>query len=205
MMTEVGGGSCRTMKVCGTTESILINMSGNLSISRRKLLHKMKEVCGVISHNMDELIVRQFYVNSAFNLYLHTSTYFHQSKMITFLGSLLQCVGQNLCTNFIQIVIYLYILLFLCVCFINNCLYFVSFYNLHSMTLFSTSFFHELLLNNLNHIHGKPNQLVVTLTSRLPKCVRICSRVLCVYLGRLSSTINIPMVVYFAYGCTANS
>ena len=38
-----------------------------------------------------------------------------------------------------------------------------------------------------------------TLTARLPKCVCVCSRVLRVSLGRLSSTINIPMVVYFDY------
>ena len=57
---------------------------------------------------------------------------------------------------------------------------------------FSPSFLHELLLNNLNDIHGKP------------KCVRVCSRVLCVYLGGLSSTINIPLVIYFVYGSTAN-
>ena len=42
----------------------------------------------------------------------------------------------------------------------------------------------------LNYIHGKPKQLVVTLTARLPKCVRVCSRILCIYLGGLSSTIN---------------
>ena len=72
------------------------------------------------------------------------------------------------------------------------------------MTLFSPSFLHELLLNNLNDIHGKPKQLVDILTVRLPKCVRVCSRVLCVYLGGLSSTIIIPLVVYFVYGSTAN-
>ena len=35
-------------------------------ISRRKILHKMKEVCGAISHKMDKF----------FNLYIHTSIYF---------------------------------------------------------------------------------------------------------------------------------
>ena len=40
--------------------------------------------------------------NPAFNLYLHTCiyfSYFHQNKMITFLGSLLQYIGQNVCKN----------------------------------------------------------------------------------------------------------
>ena len=31
------------------------------------------------------------------------------------------------------------------------------------------------------------------------KYVRVCSRVLCIYLGGISLTINIPMVVYFVY------
>ena len=70
------------------------------------------------------------------------------------------------------------------------------------MTLFSPSFLHELLLNSLNGIHGKTKQLVVILAARLPKCVRVCSRFLCVYLGGLSSTINIPLVIYFV--CTNN-
>ena len=42
------------------------------------------------------------------------------------------------------------------------------------MTLFSPSFIHELLLNNLNDIHEKPKQLVVILTTRVPKCMRVC-------------------------------
>ena len=88
-----------------------------------------------------------------------------------------------------------HIFIFIC----NNCC--DSFYTLHSMTPFSPSFLHGLLLNNLNDIHGKP---VVTLTARLPKCVRICSRVLCVLSGGLSTTIIIPMVIYLAYGSTAN-
>ena len=45
-----------------------------------------------------------------------------------------------------------------------------------------------------------PKPIVVTLTVHLSKCARICSRDLCVYLGRLSLKINIPMVIYFAYG-----
>ena len=44
---------------------------------------------------------------------------------------------------------------------------------------------------------------MIILTVHLPKCVRICSGVLCVYLNGLSSTINIPLVVYFVYGSTA--
>ena len=123
--------------------------------------------------------------------------------MIKFLGFVVTMFGQNFCTNFIEFVIFLY---FFCWCF-NNCLsnFNDSFYRyctLQSMTLFSPSFRHELLLNNLNDIHGKPTQLVVT--ARLPKCVSTCSRVLCIYLGGLSSTINIPLVVYFIYGSTAN-
>ena len=47
---------------------------------------------------------------------------------------------------------------------------------------------------------GKPNPLVDTLIVHLSKCVHVCSRDMCGYLGMLSSTINIPMVVYFAYG-----
>ena len=47
-------------------------------ISRRKLLHKMKEVCGAISHKMDELSEKTSSSgwNPAFNLYLHTCIYF---------------------------------------------------------------------------------------------------------------------------------
>ena len=57
--------------------------------------------------------------NSTFN-YISIHAYilpcFHQSKTITFLGSLLQCIGQKFCTNFIQIVIS-------CIFqFFNNCL-----------------------------------------------------------------------------------
>ena len=48
-----------------------------------------------------------------------------------------------------------------------------SFYTLHSMALFSPSFLEYLLLYNLNDIHGKPKQLVVILTARLPKCVSV--------------------------------
>ena len=90
---------------------------------------------------------------------------------------MLQCIlDKKSCTNFInEVVIFLYIL-------------FVCFNQL--FITFSPSFLHELLLNNVNDIHGKPKQLVDILTARLPKCVRVCSRDLCVYLGGLSSTIT---------------
>ena len=60
----MGGGASRTMKVCGATESIFINSNLIISvvidmrqcISRRKILHKMNEVCGAISHKMDKLL-----------------------------------------------------------------------------------------------------------------------------------------------------
>ena len=61
--------------------------------------------------------------NPAFNLYLHTCIYlpyFHQNKMITFLVSLLQYIGQNIGTNFIEISHFLvFFKFFLC---FNNCL-----------------------------------------------------------------------------------
>ena len=43
-------------------------------------------------------------------IYIHVYIlpYFHQNKMFTFLGLLLQCIGQNICMNFIEIVIFLY-------------------------------------------------------------------------------------------------
>ena len=46
-------------------------------------------------------------------IYIHVYIlpFFHQNKMITSLSSLLQCIGQKICTNFIQIVIFLYIIL----------------------------------------------------------------------------------------------
>ena len=68
-MTEVGESISSMMKVCGGTKSTLSKVSGNLLMSvvidvmvyfmmMRKLLHKMKEVCGATSHMMkDELIV----------------------------------------------------------------------------------------------------------------------------------------------------
>ena len=119
--------------------------------------------------------------------------------MIKFLGSLLQCIGQIFCTNLMKH----HFLDFLCFIFFQLfifCYFIDSFYTLHSMTLISPSFLHELVLNNLNDIHGKPKQSVVILTACLPKCVHVGSRVLCIYLGGLSPTINIQLVVYFVYG-----
>ena len=70
MMTEVDGGASHMMKVRGATENILINsiiMSVIIDmrwyISRQKVLLKMKEVCGAISHKMKELIVRKHQVD----------------------------------------------------------------------------------------------------------------------------------------------
>ena len=105
--------------------------------------------------------------------------------MIIFLASLLQCIiGQNLVRI---LVIFLYI----------NGDFFLY-------TLFSLSLLIELLLIILNDIHAKPKQLVIRLNARLPKCVSVCSKVLCLYLGGLSSTISIPIVIYFSYGSTTN-
>ena len=61
-------------------------------------------VCGALSHKMDELILRKHQVDGT-KLYIHGYflPYFHQNKMIKFLGSLLQCIGQNFYTNFIEI------------------------------------------------------------------------------------------------------
>ena len=116
------------MKVCGATESILINnliMSAVIDmrhyILRQKLLHKLykiKEVSGTVSHKS---IVRKNLIITYIHVYILPYMYFHWSKMITLLGSLLQCIGQKFYTNFIQIVIFLYIIEFLFLCF-NNCL-----------------------------------------------------------------------------------
>ena len=69
VMTEVGGTASRTMKVCGATKSTLSNSIRSYIIpvvtetiwyiSRKKLLNKMKEVCGATSHLMDKLIVSE--------------------------------------------------------------------------------------------------------------------------------------------------
>ena len=62
----------------------------------------MKEVCAAISHMMDESILIYIYIH------VFILPYFHQSKILTHLGSLLQCIGQTFCTNFIQIEIFWY-------------------------------------------------------------------------------------------------
>ena len=63
------------MKVCGATKSTLSKVSGNLIMTgnrcetvyfmtRRKLLHRMKEVCGATRHMMDDgLIVEEHQVD----------------------------------------------------------------------------------------------------------------------------------------------
>ena len=72
-MMEVGKAISRLM-VCGATKSTLSKVSGNLIMSgnrcetvhfmmRRKLLHRMKEVCGTTRRMMDELIVEEHQVD----------------------------------------------------------------------------------------------------------------------------------------------
>ena len=62
----------------------------------RKLLHKM-EVCGAISHKMGRIELQVDGTQLLIYYYIHVyiMPYFHWSKMIIFLGSLLQCIGQN--------------------------------------------------------------------------------------------------------------
>ena len=64
-------------------------------------------------------------------VYIYTHVYilpyFHQNKMIKFLGSLLQCIGQNVCTNFIEIVIFFYF--FVCVSIIVFQLFTLCYFN----------------------------------------------------------------------------
>ena len=68
-MTEVGGGASRTMKVCGTTESILINsirLFNYVCGNRYEMVYFeaiITEVCGAISHKTDELVVRKIQVD----------------------------------------------------------------------------------------------------------------------------------------------
>ena len=83
-------------------------------ISRRKLLHKMKEVCGAISHTCIDSEKMSSGWNPVFIFFythVYILPYFHWSKMITVLVSLLHCIEQHFCMNFIQVVIFLYILL----------------------------------------------------------------------------------------------
>ena len=83
-------------------------------------------------------------------IYVHVYIlpYFHQNKMIKFLGPLLQCIGQNICMNFIELDMFNF----------NNCRSIVYSYfvlMIVSMacnydTFFSPYFLHELLLNSHN-------------------------------------------------------
>ena len=58
------------------------------------ILHKMKEVCGALSHKDGQIDTEETSSawNPAFNLHVHILPYFHQNRMIKFLGSLLQCI-----------------------------------------------------------------------------------------------------------------
>ena len=61
------------------------------------MLHKIKEVYGAISHKMDELILRKHQVDGTqllIYIYINYVCHTFQNKMISFLGSLLQCIGQ---------------------------------------------------------------------------------------------------------------
>ena len=71
-MMEVGGAISSMMKVCGATKSTLVKFNyvcGNRCESvyfmmRRKLLNRMKEMCGATSRMMkDELIVGEYHVD----------------------------------------------------------------------------------------------------------------------------------------------
>ena len=90
-MMEVGEAISRMMKVCGATKSTLSKVSGNLIINhcgnrcetvyfmtRRKLLHRMKEVCGATRHMMDDgLIVEEHQVDGTrllIFIYIHIYT-----------------------------------------------------------------------------------------------------------------------------------
>ena len=91
--------------------SVVIDM--RQYISRRKILHKMNEVCGAISHKMDKLTLRKHQVDGTqllIYIYIHVHVYIlpylHQNKMIKIFGSLLQCIGQNFCMNFIECIFY---------------------------------------------------------------------------------------------------
>ena len=55
VMTEMGGGASRTMKVGEDARNLII--SAVIDMKRVKLMHKMKEICGAINHMMDQLIM----------------------------------------------------------------------------------------------------------------------------------------------------
>ena len=73
------------------------------------------------------LILRKDQVNGMeFLIYIYIHVHilrcFHQTNMVKYFGSLLQCIGQNVCTNFIEIVIFMKkFITFLCF----NCSYFL--------------------------------------------------------------------------------
>ena len=61
-MMEVGEAISCMMKVCGATKSTLSETV--YFMTRRKLLHRMKEVCGATRHMMDDgLIVEEHQVD----------------------------------------------------------------------------------------------------------------------------------------------
>ena len=76
-------------------------------------------MCGATSRMVkDELIVREHQVDGTwlfilYYLYIDVYIFFailaSQVRSCTFLASLLHCIGQNFCMNYIQIVVFLYI------------------------------------------------------------------------------------------------
>ena len=105
IMMEVGGATSCIMKVCGATKSTLKYVSRCEVVyfmMTRKLLHRMKEVCGATSNMMkDELIVGEHQVDGTRLLYIDVNIFFailaSQVRSCTYLASLLQCIGQNIC------------------------------------------------------------------------------------------------------------
>ena len=94
---------------------------------RRKLLHRMMEVCGTTRRMMDELIVEErlliyiyiyIFIHRCINFFCHTCV---TSATSTFLASLLQCSRQIFCMNYIQIVVFLYIILSVIILFYFLC------------------------------------------------------------------------------------
>ena len=88
-MMEVGEAISRMMNVCGATKSTLSKVSGNLIMTvvidvtayfmtRQKLLHRMKEVCGATRHMMDDgLIMEEHQVDRTrllIFIYIHICT-----------------------------------------------------------------------------------------------------------------------------------